>query len=117
MFHENLKNIHKSLLIILILYCQILLKKEIYFLDFAGIKKADKIRVVYNGVELKDTQILPPELFFSKYKLPKDYILQVGRIEYLKNQLNLLYALREHINIPIVFIGQISDAKYGKKIT
>ena len=85
-------------------------------LDFAGIKKADKIRVVYNGVELKDTQILPPELFFSKYKLPKDYILQVGRIEYLKNQLNLLYALREHINIPIVFIGQISDAKYGKRL-
>ena len=59
---------------------------------------------------------IPPELFFSKYKLPKDYILQVGRIEYLKNQLNLLYALREHINIPIVFIGQISDAKYGKRL-
>ena len=53
-------------------------------LDFAGIKKADKIRVVYNGVELKDTQILPPELLFSKYKLPKDYILQVGRLNILK---------------------------------
>lgn len=92
------------------------LEEGILLYDFARMKNMDKLRVVYNGVELKENQILSPEIFFSKYKLPRNYILQVGRIEYLKNQLNLIYALRNHSEIPIVFIGQISNVKYGQKL-
>lgn len=92
------------------------LEEGILLYDFARMKNMNKLRVVYNGVELKENQILSSEIFFSKYKLPMNYILQVGRIEYLKNQLNLIYALRNHSDIPIVFIGQISDFKYGRKL-
>jgi glycosyltransferase involved in cell wall biosynthesis len=64
-----------------------------------------KIRVVYNGVDIKNVQILDENTFFERYKIPKNYVLQVGRIEYLKNNLNLVGALMDHPEIPIVFLG------------
>ena len=64
-----------------------------------------KIRVVYNGVDIKNVPILDENTFFERYKIPKDYILQVGRIEYLKNNLNLVGAMMNHPEIPIVFLG------------
>lgn len=85
-------------------------------LQFAGLKKEDKIRVVYNGTEFQNNEILSHNEFFSKYNIPENYVLQVGRIEYVKNQLNLLYALRNYPQIPIVFIGQTSDKKYTNKL-
>ena len=85
-------------------------------LQFAKRTETGKIRVVYNGTEFVNNKILPQNDFFSKYQIPQNYILQVGRIEYLKNQLNLLYALKDNDSIPIVFIGQDNDVDYAKKL-
>lgn len=77
----------------------------------------DKIRVVYNAAEKSENKAnIDENLFHQKYNIPKDYILQVGRIEFCKNQLNLVYALRNDKNIPIVFVGKITDEKYYTKI-
>lgn len=76
-----------------------------------------RIKVVYNGVEFdRDVKILSQNVFFVKYNIPRDFILQVGRIQYLKNQLNLLAALMEESDIPIVFLGKIVEYDYYKKI-
>lgn len=64
-----------------------------------------KIRVVYNGVDVSGVKIMDEDAFFTKYRIPKGYILQVGRIEYLKNNLNLVAAMMKHPEIPIVFVG------------
>lgn len=42
---------------------------------------------------------------------PKDFILQVGRIEPTKNQLSLLQAMMEDRDIPVVFIGKQNKRK------
>ena len=76
----------------------------------------NKFCTVFNGVQLDSKSILPENIFFKKYDIPHKYILQVGRIEYLKNQLNLLYALRNNSEIPIVFVGQIYSKTYYKKV-
>lgn len=76
-----------------------------------------KIKVVYNGVDYSNrTDYMQKHLFFAKYKLPENYILEVARIEPVKNQINLVYALKDHKDIPIVFVGKIQDVKYFKKI-
>jgi glycosyltransferase involved in cell wall biosynthesis len=48
--------------------------------------------------------------------LPKDFILQVGRIEPAKNQINVVKALYKRPDIPIVFIGMPIDEKYYKNL-
>ncbi|NLO71925.1 MAG: glycosyltransferase family 4 protein [Porphyromonadaceae bacterium] len=82
-------------------------------------KKSDKIRVVYNATDiannLYDLDITENEIL-AKYNLPQNYILQVGRIEYCKNQLNLVAALMKENKIPIVFVGKIVDDKYFDKL-
>ena len=85
------------------------------FLNCDSMSK-DKFRTVYNGVQIKEKKILPEDEFFSLYKIPRNYILQVGRIEYLKNQLNLLYALKDKAEIPIVFVGQKHSNTYYKAL-
>lgn len=85
-------------------------------LKFAGVHDENKIRVVYNGTDFQEDGILSRDEFFSKYHIPENYVLQIGRIEYVKNQLNLLYALFDYPDIPIVFIGQVSDEKYNRRL-
>lgn len=75
-----------------------------------------KIHVVINGVDLKPNPIIPKEDFLSKYGIPENYILQVGRIQVIKNQINLVYALRNHPEIPIVFLGKPVETFYYKKL-
>jgi glycosyltransferase involved in cell wall biosynthesis len=64
--------------------------------------------VVPNGVDQKlyDPIPSPSEAFFNEYGL-RDFILQVARIQFAKNQLGLIEALFD-TTIPIVFIGQPS---------
>lgn len=45
-----------------------------------------------------------------------NFILQVGRIEPIKNQLNLLKAFYDLPNINIVFVGAVGDKKYYKNL-
>lgn len=74
--------------------------------SFAGINdEKSKIRVVYNGVDVSGVKILGREEFFSKYNIPQNYILQVGRVEYPKNQMNLISAMMDFPEIPIVIVG------------
>ncbi|WP_375604953.1 glycosyltransferase [Flavobacterium davisii] len=53
---------------------------------------------------------------FSTYKIPNDFILQVGRIEPIKNQLSIVKALFDRKEIPIVFIGAFSHKEYTKEL-
>jgi len=88
----------------------------------AWINKKDvtnKIRIVYNATDIEENKTntqISEKLFFNNYAIPKDYILQVGRIEYCKNQLNLIVALKDNPEIPIVFVGRVIDLTYYKKL-
>lgn len=78
-------------------------------LRYAGMENcAGKISVAYNGVELnEDTEDCSnKEVFLHKYNIPENYVLEIGRIEYCKGQLNLVSSLFENPEIPIVFVGR-----------
>lgn len=85
-------------------------------LKFSGLSLdyfSKKMQVVYNGVDKEvSNSILSSEDFHQKYSLPSDYVLQVSRIQYLKNQLNLLKALENCPQIPIVFVGKVIERSY-----
>lgn len=85
-------------------------------LRFAGLQDESKFRVVYNGVSLNSCVVMKEVDFFQKYHIPHNYILQVGRIEFLKNQLNIVYALMNNPEIPIVFVGEEYDRLYVNKL-
>jgi len=73
----------------------------------------DKIDIIPNGVELEQYRALPdpdPE-FLQKYGV-RDFVLQVGSINPVKNQLGLIQALFS-LPIPIVFVGKVADAYTG----
>lgn len=72
----------------------------------------DKIKVVVNATDEVSTSSIVDVC--AKYSLPKDYVVQVGRVEFIKNQLNLLLALKDNPEIPIVFVGRHVDEKYSK---
>lgn len=88
-------------------------------LDYLSIpQEISKVRVVYNATDNEpdgEVQFNISE-FLAKYNLPNNFILQVGRLEFLKNQLNLLYALRDVPEIPIVFLGRAIDDNYVSKL-
>lgn len=86
-------------------------------MKWLNVSDDDKIRVVYNATDISKNQVaIDEELFYQKYRIPKNYILQVGRIEYCKNQLNLLVSLKDNPEIPIVFVGKVVDKVYFKKL-
>lgn len=67
--------------------------------------------------------VVPNATDFSKLqaseyseKTPDDFVLQVGRIEPAKNQINTLKALWHQTQIPIIFVGEFIDKKYGEKL-
>ena len=77
-------------------------------LDFQSLKS--KTTVVINATDaVEENEALD---LFSKYGLPQKYILQVGRIEYIKNQLALVIALQNDNELPIVFLGRVNDKEY-----
>ena len=91
----------------------------LYFAGLSNSKKArKKIHIVYNGVktERPTTSSISKDEFLKKYSIPDHYILQVGRIEYVKNPINLVYALMDNKEIPIVFVGKPVDELYFKKL-
>lgn len=77
----------------------------------------NKVQVVYNGVDTSfSVRYMQNDVFFAKYPIPKNYVLQVARIEPVKNQINLVYALRDNKEIPIVFVGEITCKEYYVKL-
>jgi glycosyltransferase involved in cell wall biosynthesis len=86
-------------------------------LSFSGSNMSDKIKVVFNGVDIEPNSVfLGKDEFLRKYHIPDNYILQVGRMEVLKNQLNLLYSLMDDRDIPIVFVGRPVQQRYYSKL-
>lgn len=77
----------------------------------------DKMHIVYNGVDKKmNSHFVSKKDFLNKYGIPERYILEVARIEPVKNQINLLYALKDYPNIPVVFVGRAYDKSYYNKL-
>ena len=87
-------------------------------LEFIGKQHlSSKFKVVYNATEfVQQSETISEQDFLEKYHIPNNYILQVGRIETIKNQLNLVYALLDKPQIPIVFVGKISEQRYFEKL-
>ncbi len=86
-------------------------------LDFVGEDKekfGKKIQVVYNATSFATGN--EDENYFQSLHIPEQYVLQVGRIEYVKNQLNVVEALRDLQHIPIVFVGRSSEQKYFDRL-
>ncbi|WP_313672145.1 glycosyltransferase [Sphingobacterium multivorum] len=85
-------------------------------LSFTGFSMNDFLsKVVHNSTLLRSTDSNSGKIM-EKYNIPSNYVLQVGRIEPIKNQLNLLKALSSDNHIPIVFVGKIFDDKYFKEL-
>ena len=74
-------------------------------------KYQDKIVPIVNAVDIKQSDSSFEELNIQ------NYVLEVGRIEPAKNQLNLVYALYNE-DIPIVFLGKdyFPGSRYSKKL-
>jgi len=72
--------------------------------------------VIPNGV---DTNIQPAPVkdIKKKYNIPDDFLLCVGRIEYRKNQHELL-KVAKRIGVPVVLVGNINpyEKKYFKQL-
>ncbi len=77
-------------------------------------KLLNKTKVIPNAVERGKT------IYYNTKKLDiKNYILQVGRIELVKNQLGLVRALKNDKDIPILLIGRrdvSGNDKYYNKL-
>jgi len=69
-----------------------------------------KVLIVPWGVDPAYLEPVDPTQFKKLYGL-EEYILWVGQIEPVKNQLQVIEALRD-INIPMVFVGGYRDKEY-----
>ena len=69
--------------------------------DFPNARNIEIVKLGFDRPT--DTEHISPGLFVSKYGI-KDFVLCVGRLEARKNQLMLLYALKDE-DIPIVFVN------------
>ncbi len=85
-------------------------EKKMVFARFENINKriSHKIIMVHSAIA---GQVPDPVLFQKRFGL-RDFILCVGRIEDLKNQLNLILAAGEK-KIPLVLIGRLNMAHRG----
>lgn len=87
--------------------------------NFTGLdskKYLHKVNVVFNAADVKDNIYMSKIDFLKKYNLPdQPYILQIGRIQLIKGQLNLVKAMMNN-DIPIVFVGFKAEIAYYNKI-
>jgi glycosyltransferase involved in cell wall biosynthesis len=67
--------------------------------------------VVPNAVRPERFLHATPDAFVQRFGL-RDFVLCAARIEPFKNQLMLIWALRD-TDIPIVLAGKVSDSEYG----
>lgn len=75
-----------------------------------------KSMIVPNGVRaLKQITTTKADISDSLEELPAPYVLEVANISPLKGQLSVIKALRDHPEIPLVFVGRGLDSIYGKE--
>ena len=67
--------------------------------------------IVYNSANDETFGMHGPEEFEEMFGV-KDFVVAAGHVEWRKNQLMLLYALRDYPEIPIVIVGASSDDEY-----
>lgn len=71
----------------------------------------EKVDIVPNAIDtsLYHERPEPSQAFLEQYNL-RDFVLEVGTVYPVKNQLGLLEALQD-IPVPVVFIGQVMEAR------
>ena len=77
-----------------------------------------RIKVVYQGISDRffSAQKIDFSMVKRKYKLPDQFILSVGTIEFRKNQLNILKGMiSAGLTIPVVLVGK--PTQYAIKVT
>ncbi len=67
--------------------------------------------IVYNSANDETFGAIGPEAFVRQYGI-KDFVIAAGHVEWRKNQLMLLYAMRSNPEIPIVIVGARTDDGY-----
>ncbi len=67
--------------------------------------------IVYNSADDDLFGVQGPEFFTNRYGI-KDFVISAGHVEWRKNQLMTLYALRDYPEIPIVIVGAKTDDEY-----
>jgi glycosyltransferase involved in cell wall biosynthesis len=67
--------------------------------------------LVYNAADDETFGVHGPEDFVEAYGV-RDFVISVGHVEWRKNQLMLLYALRDCPDIPVVIVGARTDDEY-----
>ncbi|MBI4698781.1 MAG: glycosyltransferase, partial [Nitrospirae bacterium] len=67
--------------------------------------------IVYNSANDETFGACGPEIFIESYGI-KDFVIAAGHVEWRKNQLMMLYALRNNPEIPIVIVGARTNDEY-----
>jgi len=67
--------------------------------------------IVCNSANDETFGAIGPEAFVQQYGV-KDFVIAAGHVEWRKNQLMLLYALRDNPEIPVVVVGAKTDDGY-----
>lgn len=80
--------------------------------DFFGLLTLSYFTVT-NAVDPTDFKDPNPQNFIRRFGV-KDYILEVGRVNMVKNQINLIKAMQS-IDIPLVIVGQNNEKSYYKR--
>lgn len=74
--------------------------------------KKERIVVIPNGVDVPEVIVKGSDAIFERIGGKKKYILQVGRFDDNKNQLNVIKALKD-TDIDVVFVGGADRADNG----
>lgn len=91
--------------------------EEALFIQRVLPHKKSCIEVIPNGIDIGEMAGGDKELFFEKFPQLRDtkFVLNVARIEFRKNQKNLIYACRE-LDLPIVLVGKVWDEAYYREL-
>ncbi len=84
---------------------------EILSMTFNMPEIRGKSIIIPNGISLPDNNSID-KYKDNDLKLPDSYVLQVGHIIFYKNQLNLIKALFNYPEIPLVFVGKKTSPYY-----
>jgi glycosyltransferase involved in cell wall biosynthesis len=83
---------------------------------FIGLQSGGLTQKAHLVVNATDFPEYSPTDVCTEYAIPENFVLQVGRIEYTKGQLNVVKALLKLPEIPIVFIGWVNNKPYADKL-